>query len=170
MDVATRQNRHILGINAQYIDGYKIIIYTLGMVELRSRHTGENLKQEILNCLDQFKIEIRQIYSSTTDNGANVIKTSKLLQISQGQVQNNPNDDSDSNDVDDDGYDEVHNTLKSTMAVVRCAAHTLQLAAYDVIKTMQTNIESCRKAVKSLRCILRGTSNVPILDNATQLY
>ncbi|XP_036339728.1 uncharacterized protein LOC118749045 [Rhagoletis pomonella] len=168
MDVATRQNPYILGINAQYIDGYKIIIHTLGMVELRSRHTGENLKQEILNCLDQFKIEIRQIYSSTTDNGANVIKTSKLLQISQGQVQNNPNDDSDSNDVDDDGYDEVHNTLKSTMAVVRCAAHTLQLAAYDGIKTMQTNIESCRKAVKSLRCILRGTSNVPILDKATR--
>lgn len=61
----------------------------------------------------------------------------------------------------------MHNTLRSTMAVVKCAAHILQLAAYDVIKTMQSDIESCRKAVESLRCILSGTHKVPILDNAT---
>ena len=39
-----------------------------------------DLQNEILNCLAAYKIDINEIYSITTNNGANVIKASKLIE------------------------------------------------------------------------------------------
>ena len=49
------------------------------MIELHKRHTAVNLKAEILKFFEEFNINIKQIYSITTDNGANMLKTVELM-------------------------------------------------------------------------------------------
>lgn len=56
MDTATILERSVLGVNIQLIDHDKINIYTLAMKELTTRHTGENLKEELENILTEFEI------------------------------------------------------------------------------------------------------------------
>lgn len=68
-----------MGVNVQRIFKNKICVYTLGMIELQNRHTAINLKAEIEKLLEEFEIKKSQIYSITTDNGRNLIKTVELL-------------------------------------------------------------------------------------------
>ena len=72
------------------------------------------------------------------------------------------------NNNDDD--EQIHTQLSSILAVVRCAAHTIQLAANDVIKRIQSELEECRKAIKILRVYVRGRADfrMPTLDNVTR--
>lgn len=135
------------------------------MIHLKKSHKSAYLKDEILKCLRSYNIEISQIYSSTTDNGANVVKVGKLLQELQEEEL----------DVvgleDEDSDENIHNSLSSVISVVRCAAHTIQLAAYDVIKLWDTDLIECRSVVKKLRTIVRSgdvEQPMPVLDNATR--
>lgn len=95
LDTATRMEKSILGINIQLIENFKIQVFTLGMIELKKRHTASFLKEEIQKCLDRFGVNTTQLYSSTTDNAANVIKTSKLMQQNDA--------------AETEVYDEIHN-------------------------------------------------------------
>ena len=62
-----------MGINIQYINKiFEIIVYTIEKIELFERHHLYYIKDQLLN---KNNIHINQIYSITTDNGANVIKT-----------------------------------------------------------------------------------------------
>lgn len=169
IDIATRMDKSILGINIQYIKDSKIAINTIGMLQLRKRHKSQFLKDEIMNCLKEYDIDILQIYACTSDNGANVIKTSKLLAELQEEVQTEPNEESNS---DDEDYLNIHSSLTCVLSVVRCAAHTIQLAAYDVLKTIQPQVEECRNIAKKLRTVIRSESNLnlhmPPIDNTTR--
>lgn len=134
------------------------------MIEISKRHTAQFLKEEILKCLQEYKIDIKQIYSNTTDNGANVIKASKILH----EIQEENNNISEGNDRDED---DIHSQIEAVLSVVRCAAHTIQLAAYDVLKVIDSEVDECRKLVKKLRTSVRAGDlhiNMPILDNATR--
>lgn len=82
-DTATRYNRSILGINVQFIKSAKICIATLGMVELKTRHTGENLKNEIDNVLQKYGFTFQSLYSGTVDSGRNMIKALDLINDEQ---------------------------------------------------------------------------------------
>ncbi|XP_036342599.1 uncharacterized protein LOC118751881 [Rhagoletis pomonella] len=171
VDVAARMGKSILGINIQYIKDFKIVINTIGMIQLKKRHTSHFLKEEILKCLQQFDIDLTQIYSTTSDNGANMLKASKLLQQDMIDLQNDECETTSENENDD--YELVHNRLNSVLAVVRCAAHTIQLAEYDSFKEMQNKLEECRKIVKLLRASIRSCINsadirLPPIDNITR--
>lgn len=134
------------------------------MVQITKRHTAANLKEEILKCLKEYNIEMSQIYSNTTDNGANVLKVSRLLQEMQQE-------NIDEEHVDDAESNQIESNLESILSIVRCAAHTIQLAANDVIKTLTSEIEECRKIAKHLRTLVRsGTENIalPCLDVVTR--
>lgn len=73
VDIVSLSTRSFMGVNAQYSkDG--IIIKNLAMVELFQRHTAEHLKYEIKLILQRFRIGLENIYSLTTDNGANYVK------------------------------------------------------------------------------------------------
>lgn len=170
VDVATRMGKSILGINVQYMKDCKIIINTIGMIQLKQRHTAHFLKEEILKCLHEFDIDLTQIYSTTTDNGANMLKASKLIQQDMLDLQN---DEFETSENENDDYELVHDRLNSVLAVVRCAAHTLQLAAHDGFKDMQSKLEDCRKVVKLLRASIRSGRNsanlrLPPIDNITR--
>lgn len=120
IDVATRMDKSILGINIQYIKESKIVINTIGMIQLRKRHKSQFLKEEIINCLKECGIDISQIYACTSDNGTNVIKTSKLLAELQEEIQAQPNEEPNS---DDEDYLNIHSSLTSVLSVVMCCTH-----------------------------------------------
>lgn len=73
-------NLNNLGISAQLYckDQKKIQDFTLGMIEMKQQNTGSNLKQEVMNLLSLYNINILQIYSCTSDNGKNMIKLGKF--------------------------------------------------------------------------------------------
>ncbi|XP_020296931.1 zinc finger BED domain-containing protein DAYSLEEPER-like, partial [Pseudomyrmex gracilis] len=94
-------DRKILGVNIQYIKDFKICINTIGMVHLTTRHTGMLLKKKILKCLQAFDIDITQLYSSTIDNGSNVIKMSELIKEQQEKEIRNDDDQDDQDDQEE---------------------------------------------------------------------
>lgn len=78
-DIATRRHRSILGISAQYLslEEGKIKIVYLKMAPITESTTAVYLKHLIDQCLAEYGVEKHFIYSSTTDNGSNVLRTSK---------------------------------------------------------------------------------------------
>lgn len=74
IDIGTCNKRSILGIRIQFILNGKLGFRSIGMVELKDSHTGEYLAHVIIKQLKVFDIDIRQIITVTTDNGANVVK------------------------------------------------------------------------------------------------
>lgn len=79
VDGATRHDRSVLGVNVQFFENGKIQIRTLAMVELSVAHTGENLKDAVLDVLHDYGLTIYNMYSLTSDNAPNMIKISKLI-------------------------------------------------------------------------------------------
>lgn len=141
IDAATRLERSVLGINLQTIQGKIILVKTLGMVEIKSRHTAINLRTEILNVLSTYDISVNQIYSITTDNGRNMVKAVQILR------------DDESEEDETDLWPILDELKLGPVLSVRCAAHTLQLAIYDVLKDAKLSelIETVRDVVKILR-------------------
>ncbi|XP_030382566.1 uncharacterized protein LOC115630081 [Scaptodrosophila lebanonensis] len=131
------------------------------MVQLEGKRTAQYLESEVMRLLQKFSIPIERVYSMTTDNGANVVKTSHLLQEYDATLF-----------FDEDIYDnfeQIDDQLRLVLSVVHCAAHTLQLASWDVIRTIEHELETCRKPVKKLRTELRHLNiTPPVLDNATR--
>ena len=74
MDIADRMGKSVLGINVQYLKQSEIVVRTRGMVEINCKHTGHNLKDMIIVVLNRCGLDIQNVYSCTTDNGANMIK------------------------------------------------------------------------------------------------
>ncbi|KAH8354520.1 hypothetical protein KR084_009394 [Drosophila pseudotakahashii] len=66
IDVATRMDKAILGVNMQMIhtniNKTEIIVKTLGMIQLTCAHTGVYIKQKILEILDDYGITLDQIF------------------------------------------------------------------------------------------------------------
>lgn len=49
------------------------------MVQVYDRHTSEYLKEKIVECLNRYQLSLDQVYSFTTDNGANVLNATRDL-------------------------------------------------------------------------------------------
>ena len=163
VDSAFRLDRSILGVNIQYMDSGQIIVNTLAMLELKEKHAAEYLLQRILDVLKKYNIDIKQIYSFTSDNGANFIKTGKLFKkmqicLSAPCMSNKEGSSNLHNYIDNDNtypdsdsdveikeemdtrnpYHNLENEISNLniefMVSIRCAAHTLQLAISDFLK------------------------------------
>lgn len=117
VDDVTRFHRSFLGVNVQFIESGRNHLRTLGVVELTHSHTAECLQKVIMEILEVFEIEIGNLYSFTTDNGANMVKLAKLLIVAQKNVDIDDNthalDDSighdaesNSSDTDDEEVDQ----------------------------------------------------------------
>lgn len=146
LDTATRNDRSILGVNVQLIVNKKIVIYTLAMVELKKKHTAQNLQAEIENILKNFQINIKQIYSITTDNGRNLVKCVELL--SQNESEDSQDDESTYSNAEKITEGIVYENVVS----IKCAAHTLQLSVKDFLSNQnQSLIGKARELSKLLR-------------------
>lgn len=77
IDIGTKNHRSIFGISVQYIVNGKLKIRSLGMTELLKSHTAKYLADVVQDRLKLYGIDLRQILTITTDNGANVLKMVK---------------------------------------------------------------------------------------------
>lgn len=172
IDSATRYNRNVFGINLQYLSGSTIKVRTLGMIEMFESQTAEYLSKELNNILKEYEITANQIYSITTDNGANMLKTIRLLKSAMQVDELQPTN----SEIDANTYnrnDELINM--SGICSVRCAAHTLQLAVEDTLESFGNNqLAEVRKIIKKLKCIqfrsqfINKKRRIPFLDNSTR--
>lgn len=163
MDEASRRGRSVLGVNIQYLAGKKIIVRTLGLIDLEVAHTAENIKNEVIHLIQVYGLSLGQIYTVTTDNGANFLKAVELLRREiarfrqtraaeslirsedqsddfEGGSTDDLSDGEDHDDeesAEDDHAEQEDDELEKARALlggIRCAAHTLQLAVNDCIK------------------------------------
>lgn len=155
-DAVSRLGRSLLGINIQYIKNQQIVIKTLAIKELNSRHTGDYLRLVIKDVLMDFGIYLWQIYSVTSDNGSNMLKATQLLREDMHSDMANDSED----DCEVEEYlceNNIHEVLlpdcSEIVNCIRCAAHTLQLVVTDSIKeqNLVQKISGCRRLAVALR-------------------
>lgn len=145
MDIVKRLRRSILGINAQYIKNDKIIIRTLNMREMRSSNSAEYICSMLLETLTDFGISQRQVFSITTDNGPNIVKSVDVFcEFAQSNdfafdddiLQSALEEDLDDDDIEDsEQKDSEHEILRQVVQIFgnefikgfTCATHTVQL-------------------------------------------
>ena len=117
---------------------------TLAVREIRTTATGKELSKTIQDILqNEFKIELLQVYSITTDNGSNALAASNFISCAvEDEV-----DQLCMETIDDlDNIDDIiaaEQLLQSSVFdlktalegahIVRCAAHTLALAVEDCL-------------------------------------
>ena len=80
VDIVTKRGRSILGFSVQYVLNGKHTVRSIGMIELYESHTGVYLADVIVKRLKEFCIELHQVITITTDNGANVLKMIRDLE------------------------------------------------------------------------------------------
>ena len=171
-DLATRLGRHFVGLNVQYCSENKLVCKTLAVREIRTTATGKKLSKMIQDILqNEFKIELLQVYSITTDNGSNALAASNFISCAVEEEV----DQLCMETIDDvDNIDDIiaaEQLLQSSVFdlktalegahLVRCAAHTLALAVEDCLgrksdETTKSLITSDRNVVCTLRsCNMR---------------
>lgn len=78
-DITTKSTLSVLGVNASFIRNDVVVCRSLGVVQICERHTGENVAMLVRQILDGSNVSIRQIFAITTDNGSNMVKTTRML-------------------------------------------------------------------------------------------
>lgn len=137
VDAASRMNRSFLGINIQFLTDDRITLRTLAVRELKESHTAEYLKTVIIEVLTSFKINIQQVYTVTSDNGANMIKCTNIL---QNELNGDVDVDDESESVMNGLYEAFKemeteslanaNMMNNGLLVgIRCGSHTLILSS-----------------------------------------
>lgn len=163
IDITTKHNRSVLGINIRYLIDGQIVSRTIGMEPLTKNHTAEYIHKVLRSILVKYGIKPNQIIALATDNAGNVVNVTDYL-----------NDDCENYlmeegcDMEDQiveqinfnvhGYllDSIKSFLESDypfVDTVACGAHTVQLAIKDTLALPQfeKQIEIVRKIVKQLR-------------------
>lgn len=217
IDIGSKNGRDILGLSIQFARNGRVVIRSIGMIQLITSHTALHIKDEILACLKTFNIKPSQIISITSDNASNMLAMIKLFnQESEGgdiidenehieageeaeaDIALNKNENIYDDDVisaeilnileefdsinlmteaelrdaeehdaeimelldDSSHYIELLKFLQNDFIMhtinssgIRCAAHTLQLAVKNALKTRSVRvlIDMCRIACKLLR-------------------
>ncbi len=180
VDLTTINRMNYISINCQFIDNYKIKIFNLLMNELDGSSTAENIKREILCCLELFKIKIEQVFTITIDNGTNVVKASNMLNDEYIEIENHVaenfiNSITCPSEEEKNIEDLVQSVGKvGDISTIRCVAHTFQLAINSFFIETQEIIQLVRNLAKELRCPRHKTLlkqhclATPSIDNATR--
>jgi len=156
IDAATRHGYGLLGVNAQFIKDGEVVIRTLAIKELKSGHTGAYLKSVVTEVLNDYAVEMKQILTITTDNGANMLKAVSDLNAKCNALMME-SDFLETPSVDT-SIDETLQSLRArldadTITNVRCGAHTLQLVASNVFsqQEIKRKLGKIRSVVIKLR-------------------
>ena len=137
-------DRAILGINIQLIKNGKLTLKTIAMKELTHRHTDEYIKNTVAEVLEQCRISVSQIYTVTTDNGVNMLKSVKLLSNEQLKENAFAYEDSpgtsqgasSNSDVENDVYSDEDSECEATDSLAFDIEILLEsLAAFDFVKS-----------------------------------
>lgn len=182
LDIASKKFKSLLGINVQYVQDNAIKIRTLAMRPVTVKHTSDIIFAIIQDVLQDFGVDLKQIFTVTTDNGANLLKTARIMQKYDNLVEDDTSDGDSGDDEDDESleedlnfdeyeeyekemYEKMNNIVKEFknksgdadfLFGVICVCHNLQLAiCHAVAKCSGTKalIAKCRKLVKKLRTL-----------------
>lgn len=97
-----------------------------------------------------YGLDLGQTFTATSDNGANMIAAIKKLQKMSAETDEIVTDDQ--SDAKDNAFlESVQHECASHLNLVRCAAHTVQLAVGDVIKKNDPNVKRITDFVKDTR-------------------
>lgn len=88
IDIATKYNRSLLGINISYHLNDQLRVRTIGMHTMHLSHTAVHIVEIIQEHLKEYNIEAEQVIAVTTDNGKNLIKAIALLEAAMQNDQN----------------------------------------------------------------------------------
>ena len=165
------------------------------MKEIKESHTGSHLKSLMSDVMDTYHLSLDNIFSATTDNGANMIKCVSLMRDELESQSADPygiNETIEQVVGDEDYDDQIEFTIEDSpsdsieenpviLRGVRCAAHTLQLAIEEVLDCSDQNgpcpkqIISKARAISvhlnvpTVRYVLRAQNlKMPILDVPTR--
>lgn len=79
LDCATTNLRSFIGINVQFRCKGRLIVLTLGVVELFQSHTADYIQEIVVNVLKEYDVTLEQVINVTTDNGANIVAAVRKL-------------------------------------------------------------------------------------------
>lgn len=185
LDLTTHFKRRLIGVNVQYFVQNKLVLRVLGMKRLLVPATAINIALEVEKILKEYDVEVDDIYAITTDNGANVLCCTTVLQIMQErrleQFISSQNIDTVNMEALNELIEIEANRISRGQALhflhqVNCSAHTMQLAIGDALESSEANVivNTCRTLVVILRrqniinLLVSKNMNVPILDCATR--
>lgn len=80
-DMCTVSTLAVLGVNVTFMSGSTVVCRTLGMIEIKERHTAINLADMVYNILAEFDVPLVNVFSITTDNAKNATNTSEVLNL-----------------------------------------------------------------------------------------
>lgn len=109
VDIASRHFRSVLGVNIQYAYEDGVRLRTIGVIVLHCRHEGSNLVNHILELLEKYDVSINQIFSYTSDNGANVLSAGQIL--NEKAEEYNPSE-------EDELYEEMQSQANPAMQIL----------------------------------------------------
>lgn len=180
IDIATRYNRSVLGISISYMHGGQICVRTISLHVLKAAHTGSYISNLIKDILSDYRIDLSQIASITSDNGTNMIKAIALLDaLYQGRDSSpDENRSSQSDSIEDEHEDEYYingdvfnveyykEMLKEARSNfectcssdlihgISCGAHCIHLTVSHAVENspdVVRLINKCRSLAKKLR-------------------
>lgn len=157
LDTTTKATLSVLGVNATFLRNDEVQSRTLGIIKLSERHTGANIANSMETMLLKFDASFKQVYAITTDNGSNMIKTTRIINenlnkedsVVYGEESLEYENDFECDDESEDDIDKeqryrdivgemaanitIQNDYISLIPAIRCCAHTLQLAIHDAM-------------------------------------
>lgn len=168
IDVANRMKENVATINVHLMERYRIMTYTLGVVELKSKFRSHFLKDEILKCLREYDIELKQVYSITGDSRGCSIAALKLLQ-QESESEQYENDMEMEEEFESSNAD---NFGKSTFFIIKHGYHAIKLVVHALLDTVEANLQECRTLVGLITEKYGGssdtTTSMPSLDNTSR--
>lgn len=108
LDIVTKYGRSVLGISTQLLINDEIAPRSIGMVNMDKSHSGAYICQLVTSICKEYGIDIAQIYTLTTDNGRNVVKSIKeLQQVLESLVSQSENHSLDVHDDEIENFDDI---------------------------------------------------------------
>ncbi|XP_023243810.1 uncharacterized protein LOC111641809 [Centruroides sculpturatus] len=137
LDIATKSDRSVLGVNVQFVDQGKIHLHTLSIKELKDRHPN-HLKNTVYQILERYYISPHQIYTIITDNGAGM--------LTGEQDEYNREYENFQISLNDECY-------TSRLVGVKCVIQEFHSSVEDAINNpeMEEFFSECRELVRQLR-------------------
>lgn len=150
IDIGTStDSRSILGINTQYAYNSKMSYRCLAMSVHRHSNTGLRIAVLVWHTLNKFDLKLKNMLSVTSDNGANVLKSIRILRVFQTGSVNDYLD----NDLEKIDYESLENIVDIELKKsydgefpfgIRCFPHTMNLCLEDALEGELENFYQSR--------------------------
>lgn len=106
LDIASKNNRSVIGIYVQYIHEGCVKIQSLGIIVLEAAHTAEYITEVVNDCLASYNIPKDRLIAITTDNASSMLAMIKIFDKSAQNSIHESSDDENEMDVSIPNFNE----------------------------------------------------------------